>query len=157
LIFLDTSAIYAMADRGDPRHQRAKERFRALLEAGEGVLTHNYVLVEAMALIQHRLGVVAALKFADSARAFEIEWVDRARHAAAVRRLAAASRRRVSLVDHVSSSSCDREGWIPPWRSIPISRRRGSVSSDEMPNADPHRRRSHGRLSRRPEIVDDCL
>ena len=102
MIFLDTSAIYAMADRGDPRHQRAKERFQALLEAGDGVLTHNYVLVEAMALIQHRLGVVAALKFAHSASAFEIEWVDRARHAAAVRRLAAASRRRVSLVDHVS-------------------------------------------------------
>jgi len=102
LIFLDTSAIYAMADRGDPRHQQAKERFQALLETGEEVLTHNYVLIEAMALIQHRLGVVAALKFADSASAFEIEWVDRVRHAAAVRRLVAARRRHVSLVDHVS-------------------------------------------------------
>src|SRR3989442_92709 len=82
-----------MADRGDPRHQRAKERFQALLEAGEGVLTHNYVLVEAMALIQHRLGVVAALKFAHSASAFEIGWVDRARPAEAVRPPGGAVRR----------------------------------------------------------------
>ena len=89
-------------DRGDPRHQQAKERFQALLEAGEEVLTHNYVLIEAMALIKHRLGVVAALKFADSASAFEIEWVDRARRAAAVRRLVAARRRHATLVDHVS-------------------------------------------------------
>jgi len=35
LIFLDTSAIYAMADRDDPHHQQARERFQALLEAGE--------------------------------------------------------------------------------------------------------------------------
>lgn len=102
MIFLDTSAIYAMADRADPRHQQAKERFQALLDAGERVLTHNYVLVESVALIQHRLGLAAALKVGESARAFEIEWVDRSRHDEAVRRLAGASRRRVSLVDHVS-------------------------------------------------------
>ena len=54
MIFLDTSAIYAMADRGDPRHQRAKERFQALLEAGEGVLTHNYVLAELVPLAHVR-------------------------------------------------------------------------------------------------------
>lgn len=31
MIFLDTSAIYAMADRADPNHERAKERFEGLL------------------------------------------------------------------------------------------------------------------------------
>lgn len=35
MIFLDTSAIYALADRADPRHQHAKARFQALLDAGE--------------------------------------------------------------------------------------------------------------------------
>ena len=57
MIFLDTSAIYALADRGDPRNEVAKERFQAVLQGGEGMLTHNYVLVESMALIQHRLGL----------------------------------------------------------------------------------------------------
>ena len=98
----NTSALYAMADRGDPRHRQARERFQALLEAGEEVLTHNYLLIEVTTLIQHRLGVVAALKCADSASPFEIEWVDRARHAAAVRRLVGARRRHLSLVDHGS-------------------------------------------------------
>jgi len=76
MIFLDTSAIYALADQADPRHERAKEWFQAVLDMGEGILTHNYVLVEAKALIQNRLGLAAALKLARDSRAFDIEWVD---------------------------------------------------------------------------------
>lgn len=102
MIFLDTSVIYAMADRADPRHEMAKEYFRAVLEAGEPVVTHNYVLVESMALIQHRLGLAPALQVAESSRALEMEWIDKDLHDEAVRRLAANKRRRVSLVDQVS-------------------------------------------------------
>lgn len=102
MTFVDTSAIYAMADWADPQHERAKNRFRALLDAGEGILTHNYVLVESMALIQHRLGVTAALKFARESAAFEIEWVDQTIHDEAVGRLASSKRRHTSLVDQVS-------------------------------------------------------
>lgn len=102
MIFLDTSAIYAMADLADPQHEVGKDRFQALIEAGEGILTHNYVLVESMALIQHRLGVAAALKLAHDSHTFEIEWVDKTIHAEAIRRLARSRRRRVSFVDQVS-------------------------------------------------------
>jgi predicted nucleic acid-binding protein len=110
MIFLDTSAIYAMADRADPRHHPAKERFEALLDAGERVLTHNYVLVESLALIQSRLGLEAALKLAHDCRAFDIEWVDEATHEEAIRRLARARKRHVSLVDHVSFVVMRRRG-----------------------------------------------
>jgi len=110
MIFLDTSAIYAMADREDPLHERAKERFQALLDAGEGILTHNYVLVEAMALVQSRLGVSAALKLARDCRAFNVEWVDETTHAEAVRRLARLGKRRVSFVDLVSFLVMRRRG-----------------------------------------------
>lgn len=102
MIFLDTSAIYAMADREDPQHEVAKERFQALLDLGEGILTHNYVLVEAMALIQSRLGLEAAIKLARDSRAFDIEWVDEATHEEAVRHLARVGKRQLSLVDQVS-------------------------------------------------------
>lgn len=102
MIFLDTSAIYALADRRDPNHELAKARFQALLDAGEETLTHNYVLVESMALIQHRLGLAAALKLARDADAFIIEWIDKTIHEEAVRRLARTRKRQVSLVDHVS-------------------------------------------------------
>jgi predicted nucleic acid-binding protein len=110
MIFLDTSAIYAMADQADPQHGCARERFQILLDAGERVLTHNYVLVEAMALIQSRLGMAAALKFARDCRAFEIEWVDEATHEEAVRRLGRAGKRRISLVDQVSFLVMQRRG-----------------------------------------------
>lgn len=102
MIFLDTSAIYALADQADPRHERAKEQFQALLDMDEGILTHNYVLVEAMALIQSRLGLAAALKLAHDCRAFDIEGVDEGTHEEAIRRLARLGKRRVSLVDQVS-------------------------------------------------------
>jgi len=103
VIFLDTSAIYALADRSDPNHSRAIDRFEVLLDAAdETFLTHNYVLLESLALMQHRLGVSAALKLAKSSSRFEIVWVDRKLHDEACRRLSRSPRRRVSLVDHVS-------------------------------------------------------
>jgi predicted nucleic acid-binding protein len=102
LIFVDTSAFYALADRADARHREAVELFDAILSKREILLTHNYVLLEAMALLQHRLGTAACLKLARSAASFDIVWVDRALHENAVRRLERAGKRRVSLVDHVS-------------------------------------------------------
>jgi predicted nucleic acid-binding protein len=102
MIFLDTSAIYAWADVADPNHHTAIRRLRALLEHDELLLTHNYVLVESLALLQARLGVAAAVKLAQDASAFVIEWVDDDLHAAAVRELAKSRKRHVSLVDHIS-------------------------------------------------------
>jgi len=110
VIFLDTSAIYALADRRDPHHDLAKERFQALLDVGEEVLTHNYVLVEAMALVQSRLGLEAAVRLAEDCRAFRVEWVDEATHEEAIRRLARSAKRRVSLVDQVSFLVMRRRG-----------------------------------------------
>lgn len=110
MIFLDTSAIYALADRADLRHEHAKERFQALLDIGEGILTHNYVVVEAIALIQSRLGGAAALKLAHDCRAFDIEWVDEATHDEAIRRLGRVGRRQISFVDQVSFLVMRRRG-----------------------------------------------
>lgn len=110
MIFLDTSAIYALADRADLRHEHAKDRFQALLAIGEGILTHNYVVVEAIALIQSRLSVAAALKLAHDCRAFDVEWVDEATHDEAVRRLGRVGRRQISFVDQVSFLVMRRRG-----------------------------------------------
>jgi len=101
MIFLDTSAIYALADRDDPHHQQAKGLFQDILSSEEGILTHSYVLVESMALIQFRLGLDASLKLAHSVSAFEIVWIDAAIHQEAVRKLDS-SRSQSSLVDQVS-------------------------------------------------------
>lgn len=102
MIFLDTSAIYALADRGDANHRDARRVFEAALASGERLCTHSYVLVESMALLQHRLGLATALTFAEDVEAFAIEWVGRATHEQAVAWLRSAWRRQVSLVDAVS-------------------------------------------------------
>lgn len=102
MIFLDTSAIYALADVADSNHGRAREHLRRTLAAGEAILTHNYVLVESMTLIQKRLGLGAATHFARDAKAFKVVWVDEATHDEAVACLEKTGKRGVSLVDEVS-------------------------------------------------------
>lgn len=102
MIFLDTSAIYAWADAADANHRAAVRRLQALLDNGEELLTHNYVLVESLALLQARLGVTAAIKLAQDSRTFVIDWVDEALHASAIDQLAQSRKRHLSLVDHVS-------------------------------------------------------
>ena len=110
MIFIDTSAIYALADRADPNHARATECFAALLESGAPLLTHNYVLVEAMALLQRRLGLEAALRLAGDVGAFEVEWITQRMHEAAVAALDEGGLRGVSLVDHVSFLIMENRG-----------------------------------------------
>jgi predicted nucleic acid-binding protein len=110
MIFIDTSAIYASADVADPNHGTAVRRLEAILQAREDLLTHNYVLVEATALLQARLGLSAALKLAHGADAFVIEWVDEALHAAGVEALERSQKRQVSLVDHISFLVMRRRG-----------------------------------------------
>lgn len=99
---MDTSALYALADRADPNHADARRRLSALLRSAEALLTHNYVLVESIALIQNRIGIEAALELARTADYFEVEWVDTKLHHQAIRALASSSKRRISLVDQVS-------------------------------------------------------
>lgn len=102
MIFLDTSAIFAMADRGDANHRRALEAFSRALAGGETMVVHGYVIGEAAALLQARLGLPSALRFLAEVERFHIEWIDPALHREAVLELAKHRRRRVSLVDCAS-------------------------------------------------------
>jgi predicted nucleic acid-binding protein len=58
-LFVDTSAWYAAADRGDASHERAKE----VLGGGESLVTTDHVLVETWVLLRHRLSRGAAERF----------------------------------------------------------------------------------------------
>jgi predicted nucleic acid-binding protein len=62
-VFIDTSAFYALLDRDDANHQRAKDVWTNLLKNENTLLTSNYVLVETFALVQHRLGIEAVRGF----------------------------------------------------------------------------------------------
>lgn len=109
MIFLDTSAIYALADRSDGNHGVARDRFADALDAGDEIATHNYVVVESLALLQHRLGLTSARAFAESTRALRVEWVTGEIHQIAAKRWSQ-GRRTLSFVDHVSFVVMERLG-----------------------------------------------
>jgi len=112
VILLDTSAIYAPADRGDPNHRGAVERLRQLEAQGHTLFVHSYILVESTALLQRRLGLAVALRFLEDARAFRIHWVISRDHEEAVRLLTTRGKPTLSLVDCVSFVRMKRYGII---------------------------------------------
>jgi uncharacterized protein len=63
-LFVDTSIWYAAADRDDADNARA----RAMLRAGEALVTTDHVLVETWSLIHHRLHRKAAERFWEGLR-----------------------------------------------------------------------------------------
>lgn len=102
-IFIDTSAFYALLDRDDTHHPRARRAWIELLKAAHTLVTSNYVLVEAFALLQNRLGIEAIRAFHDELLPLiNIEFVAPGTHRSGVAVLLSASRRDLSLVDCVS-------------------------------------------------------
>ena len=102
MIFLDTSAIYALADQEDANHKSAFVTFNFLLQSSEQILLHNYILLESAALIQSRLGLHATILFLKDAAKFEMVWVDSGVQREAERELRKINKRGVSLVDCTS-------------------------------------------------------
>lgn len=81
------------------------------LTAEPGAITHNYVVLEASALVQRRLGSEATRDLLEElVPALEIRWVGAELHDRASAGLLAAGRRRVSLVDWVSFEVMRRHG-----------------------------------------------
>lgn len=63
-LFVDTSIWYAAADSSDKSNSRAK----AILSAGEALVTTDHILVETWTLLHHRLGPKAAERFWEGLR-----------------------------------------------------------------------------------------
>jgi len=110
-LFLDTSGIYAVLDRDDACHDRARRAWVDVIEDGRTLLTTNYVLVETFALVQRRLGLPALRAFCgDVLPLVHQHWVDQDDHAAALAAVLAADRRALSLVDTTSFQVMRRLG-----------------------------------------------
>lgn len=102
MIFVDTSALYAVLDRDDAAHPAARETWTKWLEAGDvpKLIASNYILVETFALVQSRLGLDAVRSLMDDLiPVLTIDWITPDDHQAAVAMLRDANRRRLSLVD----------------------------------------------------------
>lgn len=110
-VFVDTSAFYAVLDRDDANHEAAKRVWIELLRETATLVTTSYVLVETVAVLQHRLGVAAVRSFhEDVVPLLDVVWVTEEQHRAGVEAVLAASRKKLSVVDCVSFQSMRHEG-----------------------------------------------
>jgi predicted nucleic acid-binding protein len=100
--FVDTSGLYAFLDRDGDHYDEVVAAMTPLLGERRGV-THNYVVVEAEALVKRRLGATVARRLLqDVLPLIEVAWITPELHARAVESHLADHRRRTSLVDHAS-------------------------------------------------------
>jgi predicted nucleic acid-binding protein len=111
MIYIDTSAFYAIVDSDDENHETALETWTQLIGANETLLCNNYVLVESIALIQRRVSMEAvSILHNDLIPFLEIEWLDESLHNAIVELTLASNRRQLSLVDQASFNTMRRRG-----------------------------------------------
>jgi len=110
-VFVDTSALLAVLDRSDERHEAAKRAWTALLDGTHALICHNYVLVETSAVLARRIGIDAVRVFEQDVRpVLRLVWVTPEIHEAAVGSQLAARRRALSLVDCLSFEVMRRAG-----------------------------------------------
>ncbi|MBA2385419.1 MAG: PIN domain-containing protein [Actinobacteria bacterium] len=101
IVFVDTSALFALVDRDDKFHGAARSFFPEL--ATRTLVTHNYVVVETIALVQARLGLAAVRAFVDDFRPLlDTVWITEEMHRSIEASLQLDSDRRISFVDRVS-------------------------------------------------------
>jgi len=102
-IFIDTSAFYALLDRDDANNRKATKVWTNLLGTEDTLVTSNYILLEAFALMQSRLGLEAVRGFQeDILPLIAIEFVSPEVHRSGTAALLSASGRSLSLVDCIS-------------------------------------------------------
>jgi len=110
-VFLDTSGLYALLVRSEDRHSDVLRAFRKVLEERRLVWTTSYVLVEAIALLQHRLGLDPVRDVTEHVvPVLSVAWVTEPLHRKGIERLLRADRRRLSFVDCVSLEFMRAEG-----------------------------------------------
>ena len=102
-LFVDTSAILALVDADQEGHKAVSGAWHAALDSGRALYTSNYVLVEAFALVQRRLGLAAARDVSTTLMPLLTAlWVDETLHETALAAVFAANSRSLSLVDCTS-------------------------------------------------------
>jgi predicted nucleic acid-binding protein len=102
-MFIDTSAFYALLDRTDEYHLRAKGEWNRILDEGFTLVASNYILVETLASLQGRIGMEAVRGFQEDVYPLlYLEVVTPRIPRLGTAALLSSSRRRLSLVDCIS-------------------------------------------------------
>ena len=85
-LLLDTSGLYALADRKDPLGPKVRELVAARVTRGTRLVLTDYLLDETCTLAKARAGCFAALRLLDLVEAsagFRMEWIGPTRFEAA--------------------------------------------------------------------------
>ena len=107
-ILVDTSALLALLDADDPRHDAVRAAFAE--HPDDDLVTHGYVIAESIAVAGRRLGIDGVISLLDDVLpAISVLPVDSATHATAQTRYRAALPSGVSFVDQVSFVVIERE------------------------------------------------
>ncbi len=102
-VFIDTSALYAVLDRKDENHLKARREWNRILDEDYTLVASNYILVETLALLQSRIGMEAVRGFQEDVfPLLHVEFVTLKIHRLGMAALLSSSRRRLSFVDCVS-------------------------------------------------------
>jgi predicted nucleic acid-binding protein len=107
-VFIDTSALYAIADKKDENHQESKTLYEKLLSKRVTFLITDYIIAECTTLIRRRLGYLKSVDFLDlieeseALGLFEIVFVERAIFKKAKQILRDMKSEKLSLVDAIS-------------------------------------------------------
>jgi predicted nucleic acid-binding protein len=109
---VDTSALFALVARDDRAHDAALAWLEdAASKEDERLLTHSYVVVEAIALVASRLTPATVRMLVDDVLpACEVRFVNRDLHERAMSSYLAALGRRSSFVDRTSFELMRTEG-----------------------------------------------
>jgi len=101
--FIDTSAFYALMDRSDMHHEKARHLWICLLNEESHLQTTNYIIIETLALLQSRLGFEGAhICSSDILGLLDILWVNEPMHKLAFELWLSLGRKKLSHVDCVS-------------------------------------------------------
>lgn len=107
-VFVNSSALLALLDRADPRHDPARVCLIGLADAD--LVTHGYVVAESLAVARRRFGVEGAVALIDDLLpAIDVLTVEPAVHAVAMARYRDSLPSGTSFVDQVSLELMTRE------------------------------------------------
>jgi uncharacterized protein len=105
MVFVDTSAFYALLDAQDAHHDEATQVLEGLRESRARLVTSNYIISECCSLLQKRLGmkVVAAFR-SHMLPIVAVSWIDENIHEQGFNYFLTCGRSGPSFVDSVSFS-----------------------------------------------------
>lgn len=134
-VFVDTSALLALLNADDHQHDAARTAWATLVRPGGDLWTTNYVVLEASALVQRRMGIAALQVLYDAVLpVVHVDWVDAAAHDLAVAAVLAARRRDLSLVECASFGAMRRLGIA---RAFAFDAHFGAHGFDVVPPSGP--------------------